>query len=210
MQSLFYSKCNLILASASPRRQRFFHELGLAYTVVCPHGIEPSPIPHEDPAVYALRAASCKATFVAQSHKESVVIAADTVVALDGNILGKPLDSDHALAMLMQLAGKSHTVLTAVSIYYPHTAHICEEHFYTTTTVHFYPFEKEVLENYATCGEPMDKAGAYAIQGQGAFLVEKIEGSWSNVVGLPVTELVQRLMQKDCIAPRVHKNSINY
>ncbi len=211
MQKLFYSKRNIILASASPRRQHFLQELGFAYTTVCPHGVEPSPLLHENPITYALRAASAKAHFVAQRHKEHVVIAADTVVALHHDILGKPIDEDHALAMLMRLAGQSHHVISAVSIVYPIDIALSftkdiqsvsdrEELFHASTTVHFHNFHKEILENYARSGEPMDKAGAYAIQGQGAFLVSRIEGSWSNVVGLPVTELVQKLLQRHCIA----------
>ncbi len=222
MQALFYSKRNITLASASPRRQRFLQELGFGYTTVCPHGVEPTPILNENPIAYALRAASAKAHFVAKRHQENVVIAADTVVALGQDILGKPIDEDHALAMLLRLAGQSHQVISAVSIVYPidiaynfvdelqkkpqdieydmQDVENREELFHISTTVHFHDFSKDILNNYARSGEPMDKAGAYAIQGQGAFLVSHIEGSWTNVVGLPVTELVQILLQRGCIA----------
>ncbi len=198
MQTLFNTKVALVLASASPRRQLFLQELGLAFTVVCPHGIEPLPELHESPHVYAQRAAAVKARFVAEHHKDAVVIAADTVVALQGKIFGKPRDAQHALEMLQALAGKGHTVISAVCCVFPSGKEVL---FYESTEVFFYPWGEDILRNYANCGEPLDKAGAYAIQGQGAFLVESIQGSWSTVVGLPVTPLVEHLLQNSCITP---------
>ncbi len=204
MQSLFYAQSPLILASASPRRQLFLQELGLSFTVVQPHGIEPLPEAGEQPHIYAQRAASVKAKFVAQRHAGLTVIAADTVVALydetgtEGEIFGKPHDVAHALTMLESLAGREHKVISAVSLILPWGEEVL---FYDSTDVHFHPWSKEILRNYAQCGEPLDKAGAYAIQGQGAFLVDKIVGSWSTVVGLPVTALVQKLLEHEVIAP---------
>ncbi len=202
MQALFSTKTPLVLASASPRRQLFLQELGLAYTVVRPHGIEPTPELNESPQKYAERAAAVKARFVAEHHKESVVIAADTVVALQGTIFGKPKDAQHAFEMLQALVGKGHTVISAVCCIFPSGKEVL---FHESTEVFFHGWSEEILRNYAKCGEPLDKAGAYAIQGQGAFLVESIRGSWSTVVGLPVTALVACLLQHNCITP-LHEN----
>ncbi len=203
MQSLFYNKNTLILASASPRRQLFLEELGVAFSVVQPHGIEPLPEQGEAPCQYAQRAASVKAQFVAQRNAGSTIIAADTVVALydehgRGEIFGKPRDKNHALTMLKALSGRSHQVISAVSLILPWGEEVL---FHESTHVHFHDWPEEILSKYAQCGEPADKAGAYAIQGQGAFLVERIEGSWSNVVGLPVTALVHKLLEHKIIAP---------
>ncbi len=198
MKSLFYSKESIVLASASPRRRLFLQELGLAFDNVSSHGIEPLPNKNESPAQYAERSASVKAQFVAKRHGKAVIIGADTVVALDSVIYGKPKDAQHALAMLTALSGKSHTVISAVSVILPHGEEVL---FHDSTEVFFHDWNQEILANYANCGEPLDKAGAYAIQGQGAFLVEKIVGSWSTVVGLPVTMLVQKLLELDSISP---------
>ena len=197
MQALFYDCEQIILASGSPRRQLFLKELGLAYTVVRPHGVEPTPQQDEPPAEYARRAASVKAQVVARSHKEAVVLAADTVVALGNAILGKPRDGEDALCMLRMLSGKTPEVITAVSMAFPGGEELL---FNDTTEVHFHPWSEKVLATYARCGEPLDKAGAYAIQGQGAFLVQSITGSWSTVVGLPVTQVTDILLSRGVIA----------
>ncbi len=175
----------------------------MAFSLVQPHGIEPLPEPGEQAHVYAQRAASVKAHFVAQHHKNAAVIAADTVVALYdthtcGEIFGKPRDDEHAFSMLKSLSGKGHKVITAVSLMLPWGE---EELFYDSTEVFFHDWSDDILQRYASCGEPLDKAGAYAIQGQGAFLVERINGSWSTVVGLPVTLLVQKLLHHNIIKP---------
>ncbi len=204
MQSLFSAKNPIVLASSSPRRQLFLQELGLAYTVIQPHGIEPLPKLGEEPHTYAQRAASVKGRFVAERHAGAVVIAADTVVALyeEGNtggvIFGKPRDAVHALEMLENLSGQAHQVISAVSLILPQGKEVL---FYDSTEVIFHSWSREVLAAYAQCGEPLDKAGAYAIQGQGAFLVDKIHGSWSTVVGLPVSMLVEKLLQYEMISP---------
>ncbi len=202
MESLFYTKESLVLASSSPRRRDFLQELGLAFKHVNSHGIEPHAENGETPEAYACRAASVKAQFVAQHHHNAVVIGADTVVALEGAIYGKPRDAAHALSMLTALAGKGHTVVSAVSMFLPSGEEVL---FHDSTEVYFHNWEQKILENYASSKEPLDKAGAYAIQGQGAFLVERIVGSWTTVVGLPVTLLVQKLLEYDCISPVINK-----
>lgn len=202
MRRLFHNCRPLVLASASPRRQLFLEELGLDYTVVRPTGVEPRPLEEEMPASYSVRAAVAKARAVAHviaeetAGSEAVIIAADTVVALEDELLGKPEDAEDALRMLCMLAGREHSVISAVSVIFPGGD---EVDFYDTTEVHFHAWPEEVLRAYAYSGEPLDKAGAYAIQGQGAFLVEAIRGSWSTVVGLPVTQLVALLLERGAI-----------
>lgn len=207
MRKIFTNACPLVLASASPRRQLFLDELGLTYSIVRPTGVEPRPLEEEVPASYACRAAAAKAKAVAKGPvpADAVIIAADTVVALDDEVLGKPEDAEDALRMLRQLAGKGHSVISAVSVIFPggdapdaaDAADVVD--FYDTTEVHFHDWPEEALRAYAYSGEPLDKAGAYAIQGQGAFLVEAIRGSWSTVVGLPVTQLVALLLERGVI-----------
>lgn len=187
----------IILASGSPRRRQFLEELGLAFELVRPQGVEPRPTAGEAPEDYARRAAAAKAHAVPH-RPESLLLAADTIVALDGDILGKPRDTADALAMLRRLAGRTHTVTSAVCCVLPGGEEI---RFHDTTAVAFHPWPEDVLAAYARTGEPLDKAGAYAVQGLGAFLTARIEGSWSTVVGLPVTPLAALLLERGIIAP---------
>lgn len=201
MKALFFSHYPLILASGSPRRQQFLQELGVEYRVVRPRGVEPAPRDGEEPERYALRAAAAKAEAVAGqcAVPQAVVLAADTVVALEGDILGKPEDAADALRMLRLLAGRTHRVISAVSVFLPEGDRL---DFHDSTEVRFHAWPDAALAAYARSGEPLDKAGAYAIQGQGAFLVDSIAGSWSTVVGLPVTQLVAALLARGIIAPQ--------
>ena len=205
---IFYALRPLVLASASPRRIDFLAELGLsARIIIPPQEAEPSPLPGEAPESYVLRAAFAKASSVlalpeysaAISENPSaatpLVIAADTIVVLRNRILGKPRDPEHALDMLRKLAGKKHTVITGCALLNGGTSHT----FAVQSHVHMWNCPENLLRAYALSGEPMDKAGAYAVQGMGAFLVERITGSWSNVVGLPVAELVQILIEMRAI-----------
>lgn len=202
----------LILASASPRRQEFLQDMGLDFTCVRPTGIEPDPAAGETPVDYAQRAADAKALAVAQniaqSHPHAAVLAADTIVSLGPEIFGKPSNAEQALNMLKKLSGKTHLVTTALSLILPHgstqaaTMTHRTQRLHRSTTVSFYPWPEALLQAYVATGEPMDKAGAYAIQGQGAFLVEHIEGSWSTVVGLPLTELMALLLKEKIITVR--------
>lgn len=198
MQQLFTHCRPLVLASASPRRRLFLEELGLEYAVVRPSGVEPRPEAGESPASYACRAARAKGRAVAGEAGDAVVMAADTVVALGDTVLGKPGNAEDALRMLRLLAGREHSVISAVTVIFPDEE---EVDFYDTTEVRFYAWPEAVLRAYAYCGEPLDKAGGYAIQGQGAFLVESIRGSWSTVVGLPVTQLTALLLERGVIRP---------
>lgn len=190
-----------MLASASPRRRDFLQDMGLAFSCVRPSGIEPFPLPDEDPALYAQRAADCKSKAVAAQCPQNIVIGADTVVALQQTIYGKPDNKAHALHMLKSLCGRSHTVISALCVIFPAQQHEPQKivRLHRATEVTFHPWPDELLYTYVNTNEPMDKAGAYAIQGQGAFLVQSIQGSWSSVVGLPLTELMQILVENQAI-----------
>ena len=189
---VFYTALPLVLASASPRRREFLRLLGLEFELVIPTGVEPQPLPGEDPADYALRAAKAKSFAAAQARPDAFVLGVDTVVAFDGEILGKPRDNRHALDMLLRLSGKSHEVITVCCCCLPDgTARFTAGN----ARVHFAPWPQEVLAAYAATDEVLDKAGSYAIQGQGAFLAHRIEGSVSAVVGLPMAQLASLLLE---------------
>jgi len=192
VQGTFYTALPLVLASASPRRQEALRLLGLEFEIVRPTGVEPQPLAGENPADYALRAAKAKTFAAAQTRTDMFVLGADTVVALEGKILGKPRDKGHALEMLQQLAGKSHRVVSACCCRLPDGT---VRYATGEAQVHFFPWPLDVLAAYASTDEVLDKAGAYAIQGQGAFLAQGIEGSVSAVVGLPMTQLVALLSE---------------
>ena len=179
---------NIVLASASPRRRELLAKAGLDFTVRVSDAQEyivPGTPPHE--AVMQL--AQQKAVAVAQNSPDDLVIGADTVVVYDGEILGKPKDTADAARMLRMLSGSTHTVYTGVCLAHAGKA----ETFFEQTQVTFYPLTDAQIESYIATGEPMDKAGAYGIQGRGCTLVRGICGDYFNVVGLPVAALCQRL-----------------
>lgn len=179
-----------ILASGSPRRREILAGLGLAFEVRAADD-EPTPDPGEDPVAYALRAARAKTTAVAaKAASADWVLGADTVVAIDGAILGKPADDADAARMLGALAGRTHEVTTAFCIFQGGRERAAET---VTTEVVFAPLSAARIRRYVATGEGRDKAGAYAIQGTGMGLVQSIAGSYSNVVGLPAAELLQAL-----------------
>jgi len=193
---MFTARCPLILASASPRRKEYLARLGLKYRII-PAAIDETAHPGESPPDFARRMAMTKAGQVAEAHPETCVIGADTVVALDHRIFGKPHDQEEALAMLMALQGRTHAVTTGLALI-SRDRHI-EEMSAVTTQVTFGTFSAAILQSYVDSGEPMDKAGAYGIQGIGSFLVHSINGSCSNVVGLPIYALVQSLLKHDLL-----------
>lgn len=188
---MFIARCPLILASASPRRQEYLTRLGLTFRII-PATIDETPEPGESPAAFARRMAATKAGQIADAHPEACVIGADTVVALDHRIFGKPRDPEEALAMLTTLQGRTHEVTTGFALVA--TSRNIEEVAAVTTLVTFGAFAETILRAYVDSGEPMDKAGAYGIQGIGSFLVQSLTGSCSNVVGLPVQAVVQSLL----------------
>lgn len=181
----------VILASQSPRRRELLTLIGILHTVQ-PADLDESPWPGERPVPHAERLARAKATALAARHPEAVVIAADTIVVLGGEILGKPRDADDAMAMLTRLAGRTHTVFTAIAVARDgRTESAVEE-----VAVTFRALAAREIADYVRTGEPMDKAGAYGIQGYGATIVERIEGDYFSVMGLGLrrlTELLERI-----------------
>lgn len=191
----------LALASRSPRRRQFLEEWGLSYCMVSGGKTEPRPQAGEEPAAYARRAARSKALDAAAAGcggAGRILLAADTIVALGADILGKPDHRGQALAMLRRLSGRTHEVISAVCLLGPDGEEVV---FHDTSRVRFAAWPEEVLRAYVATGEPDDKAGAYAVQGQGAFLVEAVEGSWSTVVGLPVTQLAREMLARGWLRP---------
>jgi len=185
-------KPQIILASASPRRERLLRELGLRFLVVCPDGIEEL-AGGAAPDVVAMQNAQRKARAIAGRHPHSIVIGADTIVVLDGQIFGKPRDRDDARRMLSQLAGHRHEVITGVCLV--HRSLDTELVFADTTRVWMRSLEPAQIAEYHGKIDPLDKAGAYAIQEHGEGIVERIEGSYNNVMGLP-TERLQATLER--------------
>lgn len=196
---MFISLKPLILASASPRRQQFLCDLGLDFTCL-PAAIDESPLAGEQPAAFARRMAAEKAGAVAAQHPASWVIGADTVVTIDGKIIGKPADTAHALEILRTLRGRTHQVVTGLALFCQEKG--CSEILTESSEVAFAAFPDEVLAAYIRTGEPLDKAGAYGMQAKGAFLVESVRGSCSNVIGLPLSTCVALLLRHGLIALR--------
>ena len=176
----------LVLASRSPRRADLLAMLGIPFEVD-PADIAEEVLPGEDPVSHTRRLAEGKARAVAERRPERLVLGGDTVVVRDGTILGKPGDVDHAVAMLLSLAGRAHEVVSALALAEPDG---CVHAAVSRTTVWLRSFGEEEARAYVATGEPMDKAGSYAIQGAGAVLVESLEGDYFTVVGLPVPLLV--------------------
>lgn len=190
----FRTAVPLILASASPRRQDMLRALGLEFQVIPACEPEPASSPGEEPVEYAMMVARKKIQEVARrAPSGAALLAADTIVVLNGEIFGKPCSPEHAFSMLSRLMGNTHQVITGCCILQPSLGR--EEAFFAVSEVRMGYFSHDILEKYIATGEPMDKAGAYAAQGSGMFLVQEIQGSVSNVIGLPVTETVQRLLK---------------
>lgn len=177
-----------ILASASPRRSGLLKNLGYAFTVQPADTDESLPEGIEPPQAVRMLAAR-KAETVRSQNPEAVVVAADTLVFLDGRALGKPRDAHHARAMLQSLSGRRHEVLSGVAVLQGARRDV----FYERTAVTFYDLSDQAIEWYLKTGEPFDKAGAYGIQGYGSLLIKKIDGDYFNVMGLPVARLARVL-----------------
>ena len=196
-KGIFQTDTSIILASGSPRRQAMLASQGLCFKVI-PASLKEPPINNtESPIQYALRLASLKAGDIATRFPSEVIIGADTIVVHDDLVLGKPKTRKHALEMLMMLNNREHQVITGVSILQKNTKF--EKKIAISTDVQFGNFGSDTLRAYVDTGEPADKAGAYAIQGVGAFLVKSISGSYSNVVGLPLTEVIDVLLERGII-----------
>lgn len=181
---------NIILASASPRRKELMQLAGYDFKIKSADIIEVVP-ENATPSEVVMSLALQKARAVADENRESIVVGSDTVVALDGKILGKPHSTTEAKEMLRSLSGKTHKVYTGVAI-------VCggeTKNFFDETEVEFYPLSDEEIEEYVACGEPMDKAGAYGIQGKGSLLVKGIRGDYFNVMGLPISKLYREMKE---------------
>ena len=186
----------LILASNSPRRKELLSNLGIKFDIV-PSFFDESQVPVLSPEEYVEIESYEKTLFVAKKFPETFVLGADTIVAVEDNILGKPKDKDNAFFMLKSLSGRSHFVFTAYSII--NIKERIEKTKIVATEVFFKQLSKDEIYWYVKTGEPFGKAGAYAIQGIGSFLAKKIIGSYTNVVGLPMCEVVSDLKKFDII-----------
>lgn len=178
----------IILASASPRRRELLEKAEIPFNL-CIKNVDETVPEGLTPEEAAMFVAEKKALAVAGVDEEAVVIGADTIVVLDGEILGKPADEEDAIKMLMRLSGREHTVITGVCL-------ACGDKkttFCKSSKVTFYKLERDEVKRYVRTGEPMDKAGAYGIQGKGSLFVESIEGDYFNIVGLPLASVVREL-----------------
>jgi septum formation protein len=175
----------VILASQSPRRRELLSLVGIAHEVR-PADVDESVWPGEEPVPHCERLARDKAHTLAVLHPDAVVIGSDTIVVVDGAILGKPRDRAEAVAMIERLAGREHTVYTAVAVAHGGETRSAVEQ----VTVRFRPLTRAQAEAYVDTGEPMDKAGGYGIQGYGATIVERIDGDYFAVMGLPLARLI--------------------
>ena len=181
----------LILASTSPRRAEILHNAGFSFVVVS-STVDETPIPDESPNELVQRLADAKAELAAaRAVGPAIVLAADTVVTLEGRIFGKPRSTDDARHMLENLSGRTHAVLTGVTLIRLPDAE--RRSFVESTLVHFAQLPDEEITRYLATEEPRDKAGAYAIQGRAGRYIPRIEGDYFNVVGLPLAHVAQAL-----------------
>lgn len=187
----------LILASKSPRRYELLKQIGLPFDVVQSSVDEESWVGTESPREHVIRLSEEKADEVGVRYPDAWVLGADTIVYIDGIILGKPKTREEAMGMLRRLSGREHTVLTGFSII--HIGQGRREKGVVETAVKVKSLTSAEIEWYLQTGEPFDKAGAYAMQGTGAFMIESIRGSYTNVIGLPVCEVIDVLVQLGAI-----------
>jgi len=180
----------LILASKSPRRNELLKQMGFDFEVI-PSRVTENFIQTESPEEHVIRLAEAKVRDVAGKYPDYWVIAADTIVYIDGSNLGKPKDREEAVQMLRCLSGQEHSVLTGFSVC--HLEKMKNDKEAVRTAVRMKGLTTAEIEWYVHTGEPFDKAGGYAVQGIGAFMIESIRGSYTNVVGLPLCELIQML-----------------
>ena len=191
------SSSRLILASASPRRRELLRSVGVPFRVA-PSRIEESPLPGEPPLRFVRRAAREKGEEVSARNPSAFVLSADTIVVAKGRILGKPADRKEGRRMLSLLAGREHLVHTAASLFRADTGY--RDGLCVTTRVRFRPLTEEEIAAYLRTGESDDKAGAYAAQGAGNLLIDRVSGSFTNVVGLPMTQTLAMLLRAGLLA----------
>ena len=181
---------HVILASGSPRRRALLDMVGISCEVCIPDIEENTDktVPSEIVKDLSLQ----KALSVAPKYPGQAVLAADTIVEIDGRILGKPKTEDEAFSMLRMLSGRTHSVYTGVALIFPDGS---RDSFYSETRVTMFDNSDDLIRDYISTGEPMDKAGAYGIQGTGAYLVEKVDGDYGTIVGLPVSIVFRKLRE---------------
>ena len=191
---------SLVLASASPRRRSILEQLGVAFEVI-PSRVAESRKSSEPPAVFAGRMAALKADEVAERLRDDgerrFVLGADTIVVIDDQVLGKPEDDEEAKGMLKRLSGRTHQVITAVAL--RRAGKNLQRDLFVSTCVSFRSLDAGAIARYLASGEGRDKAGSYAIQGLGAGLVSEIDGSYSNVVGLPAVQTFDLLVETEAL-----------
>lgn len=179
-----------ILASASPRRQELLRSVGLKFKTIPAH-VNEDYIPGESPREHVKRLARNKALAIANQYPDFWVLGADTIVVIDNLILGKPKDKKHARQMLERMSGRKHEVFTGFSL--SHASANLIKTKVIRSTVQFKPISNEEMDWYVSCKEPYDKAGGYAVQGKGAYFIKAIRGSYTNVIGLPLCEVLEEL-----------------
>ncbi|NMB96157.1 MAG: septum formation inhibitor Maf [Clostridiaceae bacterium] len=190
-----YLKQELILASASPRRKELLEQVGIKFSII-PSNVDESKLElNGDPHEKTIASALIKAKDVAGRLEKGLILGADTIVVLDGKIYGKPVNIQHSYEMLKSLSGKCHQVITGVALVDASTGIYLTGH--EKTDVYFSFIDDDEIMAYINSGESVGKAGAYAIQGKGALFVEKIDGCYSNVVGLPIS-LLKKMLKNIC------------
>lgn len=183
----------LILASASPRRKELLEQVGAEFEIIPAKGEEVITSSRPEEVVVELSVQKAEEVAGRIQEKDVIILGADTVVVFEGQILGKPKDEAEAERILSMLSGNTHSVYTGVTLIVMQDGKSERHSFYEETKVTMYPITKQQILSYIRTGEPMDKAGAYGIQGKGALYIEKIHGDYNNVVGLPVAKIFQRM-----------------
>jgi len=194
MISLFHTP--FILASASPRRKELLRLIGLKFKIM-PANIDENYIPGEAPQKHVKRLSVCKASAIARKYPKHWILAADTIVVIDGTILGKPANSSQAYTMLKKLSGREHIVYTGFTIAQENTGISKTKVVYSMVRFKKIPHAERIW--YINSDEPYDKAGGYAVQGKGASFIASIRGSYTNVIGLPLCEVVEMLKELQII-----------
>ena len=192
----FIANQPIVLASQSPRRQELLRSLGLEFTIVPSIKEEPNPAAFQTVMGYVIECAAQKAQEVAKKHRDAVVIGSDTIVVLEGEILLKPKNKEEAQSYLRKLSGKTHDVITAITVLHGDS----DLSFHELTQVTFYDLPDDWIEAYTNTEDPYDKAGAYGIQTASGIFVKKISGDYNTVVGLPLASLAQKLSHAGYIA----------
>jgi septum formation protein len=188
--------CPFILASASPRRQELLRSVGLKFKTIPAH-VNEDYLAGESPREHVSRLAQDKAFAIAHKYPDAWVLGADTIVVIDGMILGKPENKSQAQKMLERLSGREHKVFTGFTL--THVTSKISKTKVVQSAVQFKTINPEEMKWYISCDEPYDKAGGYAVQGKGAYFIKAIRGSYTNVIGLPLCEVLEELKSLDAI-----------